>query len=402
MNKTGKEVKGNLTADSMGVAKTRIKGMGIMLISIKEKKSGNSPTKAGGAAKKPGFSFGSKVSVDDLAIMTRQLATLIKAKIQIVDALAAVMDQVENDYLRLVLSEVRQKVNEGASLAKGMSDYPKIFNNVYVNMVESGEASGTLDIVLLRLADFTEARVKLTNKIRGAMIYPTIMTLFGGVMMMFIFIFVIPKITKIFVSMKKTLPLQTQICISISNFLQNYWMVVIIGGIVGFFAFQRWISTKSGESLWHRLLLKLPLVGKIIMMINVSRFSSTLATLLNSGVPILAALRIVKNLVANVHMSKAVDDAREAVSEGSSMAGPLIKSGLYPPLVTHMISLGEKSGELEPMLQIVAENYENQVDSRLNALTSTLEPIMMIVMGCAVGFIVFSVIVPMMSLNSLK
>jgi general secretion pathway protein F len=234
------------------------------------------------------------------------------------------------------------------------------------------------------------------------MTYPIIILLAGSAMMAFIFLKIIPQITKIFVSMKKELPIPTQICIWLSNFLQNYWWAVIIGLFGSWFLANRYISTKRGKENWDSLLLKLPIVGTLTRMINISRFCSTLSTLLNSGVPILASMKIVTNLVANVHMSKAVDESRVAISEGASMVGPLVKSGHFPAMMTHMIKLGEKSGELEPMLQIVAENYEEQVDTKLGGLTSVIEPIMMLGMGAMVVFVVFAIIVPMMELQSVN
>lgn len=393
MDRTGKEIKNTINVETIVAAKQRVKSMGIMLIDIKEQKAQGTQT---------GFRLGGSVPVDDLAMMTRQLATLIKAKIQIVEALAALVDQVENPNLRLVLSDLRQKVNEGASLAKALTDHPKVFNSVFVNMVEAGEASGTLEIVLLRLADFTESQVKLKNKIKGAMTYPVIMAVFGFTMMNVIFIFVIPKIAKIFISMKKELPIITQICIWISNFLVNYWWLVIAGIIGTIWGTLKYIQTAKGMSQWHSLQLKLPILGILVKMINVSRFCSTLGTLMNSGVPILTALTIVKNLIPNIHMKDAVEKSRQSVSEGASLAQPLIQSGYFPPLVTHMIKLGEKSGELEPMLKIISENYEDQVQSRINGLTSVLEPIMMICLGVSIGFIVFAVVIPMMNMNSLR
>ena len=396
MDRTGKEVKSSINVESIIAAKTRIKSMGIMLIDIKEERAKG--TTAGGSM----FRIGGSVSVDDLALMTRQLATLIRAKIQIVEALQALVDQVEDQNLRLVLSDLRQKVNEGASLAKALGDHPKVFNNIYINMVEAGEASGTLEIVLLRLADFTEAQVKLKNKIKGAMTYPAIMGVFGFGMMNVIFIFVIPKMAKIFTSTKRELPLITKICIWISEFMQGYWWAIIAGMIGSFFAFRHYINTPSGRAVWDRAILRLPIVGILIKMINVSRFCSTLGTLMQSGVPILTAMTIVKNLISNVHMADAVEKARVSVSEGASLTQPLIQSGYFPPLVTHMIRLGERSGELEPMLKIISENYEDQVQSRIGGLTSVLEPIMMICLGGAVGFIVFAVVIPMMDLNQVK
>jgi general secretion pathway protein F len=395
LDRTGKEIKSSINTDSVQTAKQKIKSMGLMLVDIKEKH-------AAGSSSSKFFNFKGSVSVEDLALMTRQFATLIQAKIQIVEALSALSDQVDNETLRVILAGVKQKVNEGATLADALGEHPKIFNNVYVNMVQSGEASGTLEVVLLRLADFTENQMKLKNKIKGAMTYPVIMGFFGFAMMNVIFIFVIPKIAKIFISMKKELPLQTKFCIWLSGFLQNYWWAVFLAMFLIYKFVQRYVSTKSGESNWHHLQLKLPIIGTLTKMINVSRFCSTLGTLLNSGVPILTAMTIVKNLVPNVHMKVAIDSARQSVSEGASITGPLISSGYFPPLVTHMIKLGESSGELEPMLKIISENYEDQVESKIAGLTSVLEPIMMVFLGIGAAFIVFSVIVPMMSINSVN
>ncbi|MCY4524415.1 MAG: type II secretion system inner membrane protein GspF [Halobacteriovoraceae bacterium] len=393
---SGREIKSTINSDNLVSAKQRIKAQGIMLLSIEEQKT---------ATQGPGFTsnlLSKKVDIEELSLMTRQLATLIKAKIQIVQAVSALIDQTSSEQLKIILSEIKQKVNEGSSLANALSAYPKVFSNVYINMVEAGETSGTLEIVLSRLAEFTDGQVKLKNKIKSAMIYPLIMVTVGATLMGFIFVFVIPKITKIFVSMKKELPLQTQLCIWISDIIQNYWFMIIIGIAILYYSLKKYITTREGKNKWDRLLLKMPVLGTLITMINVSRFCSTLATLLNAGVPILLSMRIVKNLVSNVHMQYAVGKAGESVSEGSSLAGPLSKSGLYPPMVIHMISLGEKSGELSSMLKIVAKNYEDEVENKLSGLTSILEPVMMVCMGGAVGFIIFSVVAPMMELNTLR
>ncbi len=347
-------------------------------------------------------SFGKQVKIQDLALMTRQLATLIKAKIQIVEAFAALQDQVDNEYLKIVLSEIKRDVNEGSSLAKAMAKHPRVFNNVYINMVEAGEASGTLEIVLLKLAGFTEAQMKLKTKIQGAMMYPIIMMTVGTLLIGVIFVVVIPQMAKIFTSMKMELPLPTKISIGISNFLSSYWYMMIIGVVAFLWIGKKYISSPKGERNWHGLLLVTPILGNLIKMINVSRFCSTLATLLHSGVPILTAMTIVKNLIPNVLMKDAVENAREAIQEGANMAAPLAESGHFPSMVTHMITLGEKSGEMEEMLHIISENYEDQVDSKIGGLTSLLEPLMIVFLGATVAFVVFSVIMPMMKLNQVR
>ena len=391
LDKTGKEIKKTITAETVIFAKQKAKASGIMLLSISEKKSKES--------KGLSVSFGKKIKIEDLSLMTRQLATLVRAKIQIVEALAALQDQVDNDQLKVIMSELKQDVNEGASLAKALAKHPKVFSNVYINMVQAGEESGNLEVVLLRLADFTEAQVKLMGKIKGAMMYPIIMMIVGSLLVSGIFIFVIPKLAKTFVSMKMELPLPTKICIAISEFMQAYWWSIPLMFFSFFYLFNKWKSSQSGEKKWHKFTIAAPIFGSIVKMINISRFCSTLATLLNSGVPILTSLKIVKNLVANVHIKQAIDEASNTVKEGGSMAATLKSSGYFPSMVTHMIHLGEASGELEEMLSIVSENYEDQVDTKISGLTTTLEPIMIIVMGITVFFIVLSVILPMMKLN---
>ena len=234
------------------------------------------------------------------------------------------------------------------------------------------------------------------------MTYPVIMGVFGFGMMNVIFIFVIPKMAKIFTSTKRELPFITKVCIWISEFMQSYWWLVIVGIVASIYLFTKYINTNKGRAKWDSLVLRLPIVGMLTKMINVSRFCSTLGTLMNSGVPILTAMTIVKNLISNVHMRDAIEKARLSVSEGASLTQPLVQSGYFPPLVTHMIRLGEKSGELEPMLKIISENYEDQVESRISGLTSILEPVMMICLGGAVGFIVFAVVIPMMDLNKVN
>ena len=396
INQAGEEVNNSINCEGLHVAKSKIRSMGIMLISINEQKSAKSEKSA------LHLSIGQRISAEDLALMTRQFAVLLKAKIQVVDCLNALTEQTQQPRLKIILAELKQKVNEGHSLAQSLKEHPKVFNKVYVNMVEAGETSGTLNVVLMRLAEFTEAQVKLQRKIKGAMTYPVIMMAVGTIMIGIIFTFVIPKITKIFISMKKELPLQTKICIAISDFLISYWWLVILALVGGWYFFNQWVKTKNGEARWHRIVLKLPIVAELVIMINIGRFCSTLGTLLSAGVPILVSMRIVKNLITNVHMRKAVEEAQNLIKEGGSMVTPLVKSGHFPPMVTHMIGLGEKSGEIESMLQIVAKSYEDQVESNLSGLTSTLEPIMMVCMGVVVGLVVFSVVVPMMEINSIN
>jgi general secretion pathway protein F len=267
-------------------------------------------------------------------------------------------------------------------------------------MIRAGESSGALDVVLVRLADFTEAQAALRNKIIGAMLYPAIMLLVGVGIVGILFIVVIPKVTTIFADMNVTLPWTTQILITTSNFARDYWYLILAGVPLSVWGVRRYVKTARGREWWDRTKLNAPIFGELVRMLSLARFAKTLATLLSSGVPLLAALDIVKNIVNNSILSKVIEDARDAIREGESIAAPLKRSGQFPPLVHHMIAIGEKSGQLEEMLQNVARSYDAQVEVRVSALTSLLEPIMIVGMGVGVAFIVFSILMPIMQLNT--
>jgi len=340
------------------------------------------------------------VSSQDLAIATRQLATLIAAGIPLVEGLTALVDQIEHPRLKKIMGVVKQKVNEGASLADALAEHPKVFTDLYVNMIRAGESSGALDVVLVRLADFTETQAQLRNKLIGAMLYPAIMVVVGMVIVGILFVVVIPKVTKIFEDMNVTLPWTTRLLIALSSFARDYWYVLLVGVPALAYGVRRWMKTPRGRAWWDKTQLKAPVFGELVRMLAISRFAKTLATLLASGVPIITAMDIVKNVVTNTLLSSVIDNARDAIREGESIAAPLKRSGQFPPLVYHMIAIGEKSGQLEEMLQNVARSYESQTEMRITALTSLLEPIMIVAMGGGVAFIVFSILMPIMQLNT--
>ncbi len=341
------------------------------------------------------------VNTDDIAIMTRQLATLLGAGVTLVEALAAMVDQVEKEKLKRILSDVKQKVNEGNSLADALSAHGKVFGNLFINMIRAGESSGALDSVLLRLAEFTEGQARLRQKIVGTMVYPLIMMVVGGGVLIMLMTVVVPKVTKIFDDMKVTLPWTTRLLIWTSNFLQDWWFVLIPLMIAtAIFLFQ-WTRSAKGKPIWDKFVLKVPVAGSLVRMLSVARFSRTLATLLKSGVPLLTAMEIVKNVVTNSVMSDVVDKARDSIREGESIANPLKRSGEFPPLVYHMVSIGERSGQLEDMLLNVADSYESQVNVRIGALTSLLEPMMIVSMGAVIAFVAFSILMPILQMNSM-
>ena len=331
--------------------------------------------------------------------MTRQLATLIKAGVPLVDSLAAIVEQVENPKLKRILARVRTDVNEGAPFWRALAVHDKVFETTYYNMARAGESSGNLDTVLARLADFTESQVRLRNKIIGAMTYPIIMLCISFLIVTGMMVFVVPQITVMFEDLGADLPPLTKVLIFMSGAMTKGWPLLLGGGAAIYYGFKRWKNSESGADTWDALLLKVPILGDLIRKIAISRFSRTLATLLSSGVPLLTAMEIVENVVANRVLAKVLLEARNAIREGDSIAGPLKRSNQFPPMVVHMISIGERSGELENMLKNVSESYENQVDTRVNALTSLLEPLMIVFMGVVVAFLVAAILLPMMKLT---
>lgn len=342
-----------------------------------------------------------RVGVQDIAIMTRQFSALLAANIPLVDALTALIDQIENQKLKNVLSEVRERVVEGAKLSDAMRAHPKVFGDLYINMVNAGENSGALDVVMLRLADFTESQWKLRGKVIGAMTYPAIMSVVGIGLMMGLLTFVVPKITSIFEDAGAELPLPTRVLIAVSQTLSEYWWLLLLIIAVAVYTFRRYIRTPKGRKWWDGKRLKFPVFGNIQRIIAISRFSRTLSTLLASGVPLLASLDIVRNIVTNTILAEVIEQTRDEVREGQSVADPLKRSGQFPPLVTHMIAIGEKTGELEKMLERVADTYDGQVETSLSTLTTLLEPVMILVMAGVVTFIVLSILLPMLQLNQL-
>ena len=395
-DKRGKKVKGTMEADSPKMLRQLLKQRGVYVTQI-------------GAGRKSGQSILSaevdfaelfeKVTPQDISIFTRQLATLVKARIPLADSLAACVEQVEKPKLKKILVRIRSDVNEGVSFAQALDKYRDVFGPLYSSMVRSGEASGTLDAVLVRLAEFSEASVKLRQSISSAMMYPLIMISVGSLILTGLFIFVIPQITQIFADTGQVLPLVTRIIIGISHFLQDYAILVVFMLGAMYWLFKRYIKKDSGRRKWDKVKLKIPVFGELFLLVDLSRFTKTLATLLKSGVPLLTALDITKNVLGNQILLESVENARVAVKEGHALATPLKESGRFPPMLVHMISVGERSGALEEMLGVVAETYENQVENKVSRLTTLLEPLMIVFMGATIGVIVFAVLMPILQMN---
>jgi len=347
------------------------------------------------------FSMGGKVSPMDLSAMTRQLATMINADLPLVQSLSALTEQVENPRLARVLAEVREAVNEGASLGEAMEAYPRVFSELYVNMVKAGEQSGALDIVLERLSDFTESQADLRSKIKSASIYPVMVL---GIMLMVLvamFWFVIPKIAKLFEQTDQALPALTKIMIGISEFIAGWGgiaSIFVIGGLLVLFRY--FIRTPDGRLRWDAFKLKTPVIGDLTKKIAISRFCRTLSTLLSSGIPLLKSLNIVEKVVGNQVLGNAIKDAHENITEGASIADPLRASRVFPPFVLQMIASGEQAGELEFMLQKAADAFDREVENSIAAITSLIEPVMILVLAGMVVIVILSFLMPILNLTS--
>ena len=404
---SGKQVSGVRDAESPKALRQILRKDGVHVMSFELSRGGKLAKEQN--AKKGGLSrdvdFGGLiggVKKIEIATFTRQMATLIKAGIPLADTLGALVEQIPNVRFKAPVSEVRAAVNEGSSFADALARHPKLFDELFVSMVRAGEVAGNLDEVLLRLADFLEGSQKLKSKIQSAMIYPLVMLIVGLIIMSVLMIKVIPNITSMFKQQGKTLPINTRMLIASSDFFRDYWWLALFGSIAALFLFMRWRKSKEGKETTDGVLLKLPVVGELSRTINVSRFSRTLGTMLSSGVPMLRALETAKQIVGNVLIQRAVDEAKRAVTEGESLAVTLKKSGHFPPTMIHMVAVGEKAGQLEQMLSRVADTYDAEIDTKLGRFTALLEPLMLVIMGGGVAFVVFSILQPIMDLGQLS
>ncbi|MDH4322097.1 MAG: type II secretion system inner membrane protein GspF [Desulfobulbaceae bacterium] len=399
LDKAGKSLSGIIDADSMVAARQKLRNGGAYPVTIRESAARE---KVGGARKtSPATFFSRKVKSDELHAFTRQLATLVNAGIPLVGALDTLVRQIYNPALKRIVAQVKESVNEGNSLTVALADHPKLFSNVYVNMVRAGEASGSLDVVLDRLAEFGERQQFLQSRVRAALAYPIFMAVVGAGVLFSLVAFVVPKITQVFVEMQQALPLPTIILLAVSHFLQAYWWLLLLLTVLAVLAVRRFIRSERGGHQWDRLLLRLPILGKINLKIALARFSRTLASLMQSGVSLLVALQIVRNIVNNRLLAAVIDEAIEDIREGKSMTGSLAGSAWFPPMVVQMLSVGEQSGNLEGMLGKVADVYEREVETGIMAFTALLEPAMILVMGVAVGFIVISILLPIFEMNQM-
>jgi len=345
--------------------------------------------------------FGGGISASDLALLTRQLATLVNAAMPLETALKAVAEQTENQKIQSIILSVRSRVMEGHTFADGLKDFPKAFPELYIATVAAGEQSGYLDTVLERLADYTEARQELRQKVQQAMIYPAVLIILAFLIVTLMLVYVVPKVVGVFSDTGRELPMMTRVLIGTSEFLQSYGIFLGIALIIGGFLFKQLLKQPGPRENFDKVLLKLPLVGRLVKGFNTARFTRTFSILTGAGVPVLDCLRISSEVIVNMPMRAAVEEAAHRIREGAAIGGSLGKSGYFPPVCVHLISSGESSGQLENMLGRAAQNQEREMDGLIATMLGILEPAVIVGMGVIVTFIVLAILLPIFQLNEL-
>jgi len=393
---SGRSIAGVIDADSPRTARGKLREQGIFPTDLAEEAAGEARS-----VKRWLPALGRRVPATELALLTRQLGALLGAGVQLVEALGTLADQSSRPAVKRMLSQVREAVREGSSLADALAAHPNVFSDLYVGMVRAGETAGALEAVLARLAEYSERQSEFMSKVRGALTYPIIMMCVGSLIMIFLMSYVVPQITMIFQQQHVVLPLMTRVLIALSSFVTGYWPVLVASllGITGTIRFG--LSTRRGRRIYDRIVLRVPYLGQTMIRVMCARFARTLATLLSSGVQLLPALSAVKRVVTNGLLADAVEQSRESIREGHGMGQTLQRSALFPPLLVEMIKVGERSGELEQMLERVADNYEREVEGSLRQMTTLLEPLMTLAMAGVILFMMLAVLMPIFQLNQL-
>jgi general secretion pathway protein F len=393
---------GIIDAESPKVARVKLRKVGVFPTDMVEQGSAPAGSITGTSEKSAGrIGRSPALSTTDVAMMTRQLATLLVAGLPLVDALGVMVDQTEKKSVKSLMADIREAIRGGSSYSAVLERYPREFSQIYVHMVRAGEASGALDQILFRLAEFLEKQLALKHKVTNAVLYPALMLIVGVSVLFFLMTFVVPKITAVFTSLKQALPWPTIVLMSLSNFLADYWAVILGGVGVIVWAVRRAMKTEAGQLTADRWVLKIPLMGEVARMVAISRLTSTLATMLASGVQLLDAMDVAKRVMNNRVLEHAVEAARQNIREGETIAEPLKRSGEFPALVTHMIAVGERSGEMEEMLRRIGHIYDGEVDRVITRFTSLLEPIMILVMGILVFCIVVAILLPIFEMGQM-
>jgi type IV pilus assembly protein PilC len=393
INAQGLELDGELHAPDLEGAKEQLRSRGLLPQKLSESKSAGA-ARAGGRLK--------KIAPKSLQIFSRQFATLIEAGVSIVSALVILEEQTDDKNLSPVIAEVRADVESGIILSRALARHPRVFNRLYVSMIEAGEASGTLDRVLDRVAVQIEKETAIKRRVKSAMVYPTVVLTFASLVLAGMLLFLVPVFVKIFAQLNGQLPTLTQYVLNASNLLRGYWFIIfpLIGAAI--YGLRRGKRTERGRQIWDTVKLRIPMkIGDVVMKVTMARFSRTLATLVAAGVDIVRALEITGTTAGNWVVEEGLTEVRVKVQEGIPLAQPLMENPVFPPMVSQMIKIGEETGELEKMLGKIADFYEEEVDASIAALTSIIEPIMMIGVGIMVGIVVISMYLPMFKMLSL-
>jgi type IV pilus assembly protein PilC len=396
INAQGLELNGVINAGDLDAAREQLRVRGLLAKALNEQGQG------GGVANKQIGSFGKPVKPKSLQIFSRQFATMIEAGLNVVAALVILEDQTDDQGLAQVVVELRKDVEGGLLLSEAMARHPKVFSRLYISMVEAGEAAGILDIVLDRVAFQIEKQEAIRRRVKGAMIYPTMVLIFATLVLIGMLMFLVPIFVNIFAQLNGELPTLTQYVLYASNFLRGYWFIVIPTLIASPFIFKKWKTTENGRKAWDRFKLKVPMkIGDTVLKVTMARFSRTLSTLVASGVDIIKALEITGQTSGNWVVEDALAGVRAKVHEGVPIAQPLVENEVFPPMVSQMVKIGEETGELEKMLAKIADFYEDEVDAAVQSLTSIIEPVMMIGVGIMVGIVIISMYMPMFKMLTL-
>jgi type IV pilus assembly protein PilC len=395
-DKQGKVLEGSLEADSTTLVANKLRQMGYVPLAI-DKKAGSGLQKE---LKIPGLG-GGKVKLKDLAVFNRQFATMINSGLSLLRSLNILAEQTDSKALAVVINEVRQDVEKGSSLSQAMARHPKVFNRLYVAMVRAGETGGVLDQTLLQLADTLEKQVELKHKVKSAMTYPVAVLALVLCIVAAMLLFIVPMFKGLYADLGGTLPLPTRVLLFVSSIMVKAFPILILMAAVGIFLFKRWIETDKGRAIFDAFKLKVPVFGKLVHKTALTRFSRTLASLLRSGVPILESLEITSDTVGNTVASRAVKDVQEGVKQGEPIAKRMEAHAIFPPMVTQMLAVGEETGAVDTMLDKIGEFYEQEVEATVAALTSLLEPALIVVLGGAVGGMVVSLYMPMFNIIKL-
>jgi general secretion pathway protein F len=391
----GRERKGILEGDTARHVRQLLRERQLLPVAVAE------VAQKEAATQKRGFNLARRVSASDLALVTRQLATLVRAGLPLEESLLAVSQQTEKPRVQSIILGVRSKVMEGHALAAGFADFPRVFPEIYRATVAAGEQSGHLDSVLERLADYTESRQEMRQKMLGAMLYPIVLSVMCFAIVSGLLTYVVPKVVAVFQQKSAQLPLITRVLIGVSGFFRSYGLALLIAAVVVIVLVRRWLRQPAARRRYHRTLLALPVVGKLVRGFNTARFTRTLSILTASAVPVLEALRISSEVVTNLPMRDAIVETSQRVREGAPIGRSLAASRLFPPMTVHLISSGESSGELETMLDRAAASQERELDGLLTALVGLLGPMLIVVMGMFVMGIVFAMLLPIFEMNDL-